>query len=242
MPTSTVENYLKAIHGLGQSAGGRVSTGALAERLSVTPGTVTTMVKQLAERRLIDYRPREGVRLTRSGRAVAVDVLRRHRLIELFLVEVMQLDWSEVHAEAEALEHVISERMLERMDDMLGRPTRDPHGDPIPTAAGDLPMRALSPLSDAGEGVHVLGQIVGDDPAYLTWLADHGLHPGARVAVVGRDAFAGTIRVRVGGDASGFDIGLTTAARLMVESGVRQGALAEVTPERSTSGVDASLL
>ncbi|WP_428388242.1 metal-dependent transcriptional regulator [Mucisphaera sp.] len=216
MATSTAENYLKAIHGLSQgAAGGRVSTGDLADRLGVTPGTATTMMKHLAEQGLVGYRPRAGVKLSRAGQAVALDVLRRHRLVELFLVEVMNLDWADVHAEAEALEHVVSERMLERMDEMLGRPTHDPHGDPIPTSEGEMPVRSMTALAEVSEGRYRLERIVGDDPAFLTWLTDRGLLPGVLVTVRGRDGFAGTLTVGVeGGDA--LSLGLTAAARLMV--------------------------
>src|SRR6186713_2396364 len=146
LPSSTVENYLKAIY-QGQSAlaaGARlVPMGHVAGALGVTPGTATTMVKALAESGLAEYEPYSGVRLTSSGEKLAGLVLRRHRLVELFLVEVMGMSWAEVHEEAEQLEHVVSERLIERMDEMLGHPTRDPHGDPIPDAHGKLAHRAL---------------------------------------------------------------------------------------------------
>src|SRR5262249_31767276 len=135
LPSSTVENYLKAIY-QGQAAltaGVRlVSMGHVAAALGVTPGTATTMVKALAESGLAEYEPYSGVRLTAAGEKLAGLVLRRHRLVELFLVQVMGMSWAEVHDEAEQLEHVVSERLIERIDDMLGRPTHDPHGDPIP--------------------------------------------------------------------------------------------------------------
>src|SRR5438093_12048652 len=141
LPSSTVENYLKAIC-QGQSSlptGTRlVPMGQVAATLGVTPGTATTMVKALAESGLAEYEPYSGVRLTASGERLAVLVLRRHRLVELFLVDVMGMSWAEVHEEAEQLEHVVSERLIERIDQMLGRPTHDPHGDPIPTPEGAL--------------------------------------------------------------------------------------------------------
>src|SRR5215510_2647144 len=137
LPSSTVENYLKAIH-LGQSelpAGVRlVSMGHVANALGVTPGTATTMVKALAESGLAEYEPYSGVRLTRSGEKLAGRVLRRHRLVELFLVQVMGMSWTEVHEEAEQLEHAVSDRLIERIDDMLGHPSTDPNGDTIPDA------------------------------------------------------------------------------------------------------------
>ena len=147
--TSTVEDYLKCIlvHQTrvssssledGEDAETTVSMGTLSSALGVAPGTVTAMMKALGESGLVNYAPYTGVRLTESGRSLATHVLRRHRLIELFLVEIMDLDWSEVHAEAELLEHAVSDRLIERMDEMLGFPSADPHGDPIPTSDGKV--------------------------------------------------------------------------------------------------------
>src|SRR6476469_5269115 len=149
LPSSTVENYLKAIY-LGQSSLARdarlVPMGKVAAALGVTPGTATTMVKALAESGLADYEPYSGVRLSSAGEKLAGLVLRRHRLVELFLVQVMGMSWAEVHDEAEQLEHVVSERLIERIDEMLGRPTHDPHGDPIPTPEGRLAARHFENL------------------------------------------------------------------------------------------------
>src|SRR6187401_2463193 len=142
LPSSTVENYLKAIY---QGASTLtppqrlLPMGQLASALGVVPGTATTMVKALAESGLVEYEPYTGVRLSPAGEKLAALVLRRHRLVELFLVQVMGISWAEVHEEAEQLEHVVSERLIERIDDMLGRPTRDPHGDPIPSPEGTFP-------------------------------------------------------------------------------------------------------
>src|SRR5271170_296854 len=133
MPTSTVENYLKAILIRSADADTAVATGTIAEALGVTPGTITTMVKSLAAQGLVAHQPREGVRLTPAGRALALRVVRKHRLIETFLVHVLKMDWKEVHEEAEALEHAISDRVLLRIDALLGHPASDPHGDPIPS-------------------------------------------------------------------------------------------------------------
>jgi DtxR family Mn-dependent transcriptional regulator len=144
LPSQTVENYLKTIY-LAQTALESPETlvpmGHLASTLGVVPGTATTMVKTLAESGLVRYEPYMGVRLTRAGEKLATLVLRRHRLIELFLVKVIGMSWAEVHDEAELLEHAVSERLIERIDDMLGRPEVDPHGDPIPTAEGRMPRR-----------------------------------------------------------------------------------------------------
>src|SRR5437762_11080310 len=149
LPSSTVENYLKAIY-LGQSSLARdqrlLPMGQVATALGVTPGTATTMVKALAESGLAEYEPYSGVRLSAAGEKLAGLVLRRHRLVELFLVQVMGMSWAEVHDEAEQLEHVVSERLIERIDEMLGRPTHDPHGDPIPTPEGTLRPHHLESL------------------------------------------------------------------------------------------------
>src|SRR6476659_6209319 len=149
LASSTVENYLKAIY-LGQStlaADQRlVSMGHVAAALGVTPGTATTMIKALTESGLAEYEPYSGVRLTAAGERLAGLVLRRHRLVEAFLVQVMGMSWAEVHEEAEQLEHAVSERLIDRIDEMLGRPTHDPHGDPIPNPDGAIAMRQLDTL------------------------------------------------------------------------------------------------
>ena len=149
LPSSTVENYLKAIYvGETHLVGGQklVPMGQLAAALGIAPGTATTMVKALAESGLVAYEPYNGVRLTSAGEKLAARVLRRHRLIELFLVQVMGMNWDEVHEDAEQMEHVVSDRLIERIDEMLGRPEFDPHGDPIPSADGQLAPRSRRPV------------------------------------------------------------------------------------------------
>src|SRR3954468_18076381 len=149
LPSQTVENYLKAIFQAQTALEGRdarVPMGQLASALGITPGTATTMVKALAESGLVRYEPYAGVRLSAAGEKLAGLVLRRHRLIELFLVKVMGMSWAEVHEDAEHLEHAVSDRLIERIDEMLGRPTHDPHGDPIPTAEGRLAANHLRGL------------------------------------------------------------------------------------------------
>src|SRR5882757_10962406 len=157
-PSSTVENYLKAIY-VGQSTlpqGGRlVPMGSVASALGVVPGTATTMVKALAESGLAEYEPYTGVRLTPAGEKLAGLVLRRHRLVELFLVQVMGMSWAEVHDEAEQLEHVVSERLIQRIDEMLGNPTHDPHGDPIPNPDGAIASPELDTLLTCPIGVRL---------------------------------------------------------------------------------------
>src|SRR5438477_4591329 len=137
MASITVENYLKQLYLEQQNSSEElVPMGKLATQMGVVPGTATSMVKALADSGLVDYEPRSGARLTRGGQQLALHVLRRHRLVELFLVKVLGLDWSEVHAEAEELEHAVSDKVLERIDSLLGHPSVDPHGDPIPPAKG----------------------------------------------------------------------------------------------------------
>src|SRR6476646_10653692 len=139
MPSSTVENYVKQIYLEQQAAGaGLVPMGKLAAAMGVVPGTATSMIKALADSGLVEYEPRGGVRLTHGGEQLALHVLRRHRLVELFLVKVVGLDWSEVHADAEELEHAISDKVMEKIDTLLGRPSVDPHGDPIPLPNGHV--------------------------------------------------------------------------------------------------------
>ena len=152
LPSSTVENYLKAILQAQQRLDGEgalVPMGRLAQALGITPGTATTMVKALADAQLVAYAPYAGVRLTPNGERLATMVLRRHRIVELFLVEVLGLSWTEVHDEAERLEHAVSDRVIEAMDVMLGRPDADPHGDPIPTRVAACASPTTSPWSPA---------------------------------------------------------------------------------------------
>src|SRR5258706_3973130 len=179
LPSSTVENYLKAIY-QGQStlpAGQRlVPMGQVASAVGVTPGTATTMVKALAESGLAEYEPYSGVRLTRAGQQLAGLVLRRHRLVELFLVQVMGMSWAEVHEEAEQLEHVVSERLIERIDEMLGHPTHDPHGDPIPSTDGTLTPRHLDNLLTCPIGTRLrVTRVADQDPSFLHFIEKNDL-------------------------------------------------------------------
>jgi DtxR family Mn-dependent transcriptional regulator len=220
LPSSTVENYLKAIY-LGQAAlsgGDRlVPMGQVASSLRVSPGTATTMVKALAESGLAEYEPYSGVRLTAAGEKLAGLVLRRHRLVELFLVDVMGMSWAEVHDEAEQLEHVVSERLIERIDQMLGRPTHDPHGDPIPDAEGAIARRDLDTLLTCPlETPLRVTRIADQDPAFLRFIEDHALKPGQRVEVETRDAAADSVRLR-GRDREPITIGARAASKLLVE-------------------------
>jgi len=199
MPTSTVEDYLKCIY-LEQerTPGLLVPTGQIAAALQITPGTATAMVKTLADSGLVTHEPYAGVSLTPAGAQLAKRVLRRHRLVELFLVRVMGINWSEVHSEAEVLEHAVSDRLIERMDEMLGRPEKDPHGDPIPTARGDVrEVEDLTTLLDCTVDLPlVLVRVIDQRTEFLRLLERHGLTPGTQLTVTGRDGLAETVEVR----------------------------------------------
>lgn len=221
LPSSTVENYLKAIH-QGQFAladGERlVPMGQVAAALGVTPGTATTMVKALSDSGLVEYEPYSGVRLTASGEKLAGLVLRRHRLVELFLVNVMGMSWAEVHDEAEQLEHVVSERLIELIDDMLGHPTHDPHGDPIPNQEGAIAARHLDNLLTCPTGTPLkVIRIADQDPAFLRFIENNDLKPGQPVAVEARDAAADAVQLRRG-DGAPITIGARAASKLLVEA------------------------
>ena len=194
--SSTVENYLKAIYSLEQKREGElVPLGLLAESLGVTAGTATTMAKRLHNSGLVHYESRAGVRLNPPGQELALDVLRRHRLVELFLVEVLDFDWGEVHEEAEVLEHTISQRLIEKIDRKLGYPKLDPHGDPIPDASGNYTSRNLVPLSDCEPGTVRIARITDQSPEFLKFLEKQGLVPGTTLEVTERDEVADLILV-----------------------------------------------
>lgn len=216
MPSSTVENYLKAIYGISEETpkAALVPIGKIAESLELTPGTVTTMMKHLNKEGFIQYHPRKGVELLDSGRQTALQVLRRHRLIELFLVEVLHLDWAHVHKEAEVLEHALSDRLVERIDEMLGRPAYDPHGDPIPDATGAMREDRSRSLVDCESGSCRLVRVSRDEPEFLQWLQKSGLRPGVDLEVIGHDRLGGLVEIKVGGDA--LRLGETAAAALWV--------------------------
>src|SRR5947199_8120432 len=219
LPSSTVENYLKAIY-QGQSAlrppEHLVPMGQVAAALGVPPGTATTMVKALAESGLAEYEPYSGVRLSSAGEKLAGLVLRRHRLVELFLVKVMGMSWAEVHEEAEQLEHVVSERLIERIDQMLGQPKHDPHGDPIPDTDGAIAPHDFETLltCPVGEPLKVT-RIADQDPAFLRFIESNGLKPGEAVEVESRDDAADAVVLRRQGRQ--ITIGARAASKLLVE-------------------------
>lgn len=199
MPTASAEDYLKQIL-LGEEASpeGRVATGALAQALGVTPGSVTARMKSLAEAGWIEYEAYAGARLTEEGRRVAVEMVRRHRLLERFLVEVLGLDWTEVHEEAERLEHAVSDRLIAKIDAMLGYPRIDPHGDPIPSASGEFEVPPTTSLVEAPLGVSLkLVRTVLQDSPFLRWLDQVGLVLGSSLVLEARDPLAGTCLLRL---------------------------------------------
>ena len=197
MATSTVEDYLKQILLLSEAADGLVSMGALAAALEVVPGTATTMVKSLAMDGLVDHHLRHGVQLTAAGRRVALAVLRRHRLIETFLVDVLKMDWTEVHAEAEQLEHAISDAVLDRLDALLGHPAIDPHGDPIPTRQGKLDSQVYATLATCvvAKPMRIV-RLTEQSGEFLQFAEQNGLRPGTRVRVASRDLAAGLLTLK----------------------------------------------
>lgn len=222
MATSTVENYLKRLY-LEQRASNEsgetvVAMGRLAAAMGVVPGTATSMVKALSDSGLVEYEPRGGVRLTRSGEQLALHVLRRHRLVELFLVKVLGLDWSVVHDEADTLEHAISDRVLERIDVLLDHPTADPHGDPIPTAKGHLHEPRRMSLADCPVDVsQLVARVLDQDAEFLQFAERNGLVPGSTVTVVKREPAAEAVRIRVGRREE-VSLGTAAAAKILVES------------------------
>jgi len=219
MPTSTAEDYLKQILAVERrEPGAFVSTGAVASGLDVTAGTATTMLKSLAERGWVEYRPYAGVRLSEEGRRIAAGVLRRHRLMELFLVEVLGLDWVDVHEEAERLEHAVSDRIIERIDEMLEHPTTDPHGDPIPDPEGRFHDVETSNLLDCElRASLVVVRVLDQTPDFLRFVTEHSLVPGRRLQVVERDGTADTVTVIL--DAGGtVHVGARAAAKIQVRA------------------------
>ncbi len=198
MLTEAVEDYLKTVYALGGD-GGRVSTGALAESLGVSPASVTGMLRRLAayDPPLVAYEKHRGAALTEEGRRRALETVRHHRLLELFLHQTLGLPWDEVHREAERLEHVLSEDLEERIARRLGHPEVDPHGDPIPSRDGRMPVRYEISLDrfPAGRAATV-SRVSDQDPALLRYLAKIGLQPGARIVVVERAPFDGPVSFR----------------------------------------------
>lgn len=219
MLSSTVENYLKEIYlAAEQASAERVPMGELARAVGVVPGTATTMVKSLSANGFIDYKPRVGVRLTALGEQVAVGILRRHRLVEYFLVESLGLSWDAIHDEAERLEHAISERVLDALDQFLGHPATDPHGDPIPSAQGVVSGHATRPLSSCSQGSHtVIVRILDQEAGFLRFADESGLRPGARIEITRLSSEADAITVRTAGSKTPLSMSLLAADKILVK-------------------------
>ena len=200
MASLTVENYVKAIYVLcSQQHGAPAATGQIAEALKVSPGTVTSMLKTLGETRLATYTPYEGVRLTQAGAALALRILRRHRLIELFLVKTLDLNWDEVHEEAEHMEHAVSDALVDRIDAYLGYPETDPHGDPIPKADGTIDQATNHSLADCQLGQQFcLVRVLDQSPEFLRYLSGEGLALGAQGRIIANSLEADTVTIRIG--------------------------------------------
>lgn len=197
--THAMEDYLKIIYKL-QEAGEKVTTQAIAERLNVQSPSVTNMVKRLADLHMVEHTPYRGVALTGAGARAALEVVRHHRLLELYLADALGYSWDEVHDEAERLEHSISEEFEARIDRALGYPTTDPHGDPIPTADGQVESVSVLRLADLEAGQTAAVERVRDtDPEKLRYLGGLGLYPSVQVTVIERFPFNGPLRISVDG-------------------------------------------
>jgi len=199
MPSLTTENYVKAIYQLGGHVSDQVvATGAIAQQLSVSPGSVTAMLKTLRDAELVEYAPYEGVRLTLSGKKLALRVLRRHRLIELFLSQTLDLPWDEVHEEAEHMEHAVSDRLIDRIDDYLGNPQADPHGDPIPRSDGTVEVSSGQALTEwpAGSAFRLV-RVLDQSSDFLRFLTESGLSLSSVGEVVDHKPHAATTTVEV---------------------------------------------
>lgn len=198
--TEAVEDYAKALHALAQRSNGPVTTSALAERLGVSAGSVTSMLKRMHEMGLAAHESYRGALLTERGERVALEVIRHHRLLESYLAEVLGMPWDRVHDEAEVLEHYISEELEQRIAEALGDPERDPHGDPIPNAQLDLATDDTVSLSELEPGAVVSFVRVSDsDPEMLRYLDERGIRPGAELYLTSRDPFDGPLHVIVEG-------------------------------------------
>ncbi|MEZ6057248.1 MAG: metal-dependent transcriptional regulator [Planctomycetaceae bacterium] len=218
MPSLTVENYCKAIRQLSQRGNWPwVAPGQIASHLGVTPGTVTSMLRTLSDAMLVEYRPYEGVQLTVAGEGLATRVLRRHRLIEAFLVQTLGLTWDQVHEEAEHMEHAVSDALIDRIDAFLGHPPSDPHGDPIPESDGTLRVEEAhgDPLSAAGPGERFrVTRVLQQSPEFLRYLSGLNISIGIELSVVEK-ADQG-VRVVIGDAETGIWLSPAETAQVLV--------------------------
>lgn len=215
-----MQDYLKQIYLLeGEAADAGIQTKALASRLEVSAASATNMLKRLARLGLVEHTPYSGAVLTPAGRRIALEVLRHHRLLETYLAEALGVPWDKVHAEAEVLEHFISEDLEERMAALLGHPTEDPHGHPIPGPDLADPARGTRRLTDLAENEEATVASVSDrDPALLRYLGERGVVPGARVRTTSVDSFGGSLELDVAGE--GCSIGRAAAERVFIHEDV----------------------
>ncbi|CAN5201376.1 metal-dependent transcriptional regulator [soil metagenome] len=199
--SQSVEDYLKAIYKLELSMDGKgVSTSELAREMGVANASVTNMVKRLSELGMVSYQSYYGARLTVSGRKIALEMIRHHRLLELYLAEMLGYSWDQVHEEAEKLEHHISEQFEDKISELLNNPKFDPHGDPIPSKDGKIPKIGLKPLSEASVQERIeVKRVKNQDPELLRYLHSYGLTPGSTVHIVNKEPFEGPIELEVNG-------------------------------------------
>ena len=213
MPSESVQDYLKAIWKLERD--GPATTSALAADLGVTPASATAMVKKLAGLGLVEHERYRGVRLTPSGERAALEVIRHHRLLELYLMKALGLGLDEVHAEAERLEHYLSEDLESRIDAALGHPTHDPHGDPIPTAELELVADDSRWLTEVADGTEaVVSRVPDGDPELLRYLASLGIVPDQPIVLVGRAPFDGPVTIEIGGARHAIGLGVAVQIRV----------------------------
>jgi DtxR family Mn-dependent transcriptional regulator len=200
MISHAIEDYMKVLYEL-QESGEPASNSTMAEWLGIAPASVTEMIKRMESLGLVDYEPYRGARLTPQGEKLALKLVRRHRLIELFLMEVLGIAWDRVHIEAHRLEHAVSEHVADRMAALLAEPKSDPHGRPIPSRSGRVDRRKFKKLSELHAGQTALVASVDDeDPKLLAYLGEIGLYPDARLVLLGQEPFGGSLRIRVGGN------------------------------------------
>ncbi|MEM1058816.1 MAG: metal-dependent transcriptional regulator [Verrucomicrobiota bacterium] len=220
MATATVENYVKQLYLLQEQREDPedlVPVGELAKVIGVVPGTATTMVRTLSEAGLARHEPWSGVRLTDNGRNLALRILRRHRMVELFLVKIMEFDWADVHDEAEELEHVVSEKLVTKMEEMLDHPKVDLHGDPIPDSSGLVVERTLTPLNEGSTGIwYRVGRISHGDENFLNFIQQNGLSPGEILRIRERNDQAGILTLKTASQDSA-TLALSMAEKIQVE-------------------------
>ena len=214
MRTEAVEDYLKTIY-LVETERGEVTTVELAARMEISAPSVTGMMKKLAELKLVKHEPYHGVVLTAAGRKIALEVIRHHRLLELYLAEALGYSWDKVHDEAEKLEHHISEEFEDKIAALLGNPVTDPHGDPIPAKDGTIPPQNTIRLPDASDGESVLvTRVTAQNAEQLTYLASLGIRPDTSITIVNKAPFDGPVHLRVG--TANHHVGLNLARQIFI--------------------------